>query len=254
MIAGHKFGTEKVGEVLEWCKEVGVTEVTIYMFSMQNFNRPKHEFDYLMDISEKLKVKSYFFFMAKGVTSFDNRYKSSSKDVKKLLDKLKTRKHYILIHPTYNAYNSYTQFKNEKVELAFNFNTDINFGREHYLRFEVPTTWQVWEDNNMEWDSTCGYADKEGFRCGICYEYSVFNILTRKKLQLKEKPLIVMEGSLINQQSMNPQNMQTTIKNLIVKVKKYNGNFVFLWHNSSFNTKEWRSYQHIYQKVLEKDV
>ncbi|MBD3355236.1 di-trans,poly-cis-decaprenylcistransferase, partial [Candidatus Woesearchaeota archaeon] len=41
---------KKVGKLLEWCKELDVKELTLYAFSMQNFNRPKREFNYLMKI------------------------------------------------------------------------------------------------------------------------------------------------------------------------------------------------------------
>ncbi len=204
-----------------------------------------------MNINEKIGVKSYFFFMGKGLTKFDNMYKSNDLFIKKLIMKIKRREHYIGIHPTYNAYNNKEQFKKEKKELESNLDTAITFGREHYLRFEVPNTWQIWEENGMSWDSTCSYADKEGFRCGVCYEYSVFNILTREKLKLKEKPLIVMEGSFATYQAnIKPNDMEYKIKLLIKEVKKYDGEFVFLWYNSSFNTNMWKQYQNIYEKVL----
>jgi len=214
-------------------------------------NDPYDTFDYLMDASDKIGTKSYFFFMSKGLTKFDNNYNTNSEKVQKLHSKIKNRGHFIGIHPTYNAYNNYGQLKNEKEELENFFNTQILFGREHYLRFEIPTTWQVWEDNNMRWDSTCGYADKEGFRCGVCYEYNVFNILTRKKLRLKEKPLIAMEVSIVKQENMMPENMKNIIEKLILKVKKYNGEFVLLWHNSNFKFTEYRNYEHIYQEILD---
>jgi len=126
----------------------------------------------------------------------------------------------------------------------------VNEGRQHFLRFEVPTTWQIWEDNNMEWDSTLTYPEKEGFRCGTCYEYSVFNILSRKKLKLKEIPLEVMEGSLVNYQNLSPEKAEKKIIKLIEKVKKYNGSFVLLWHNSSFNNDLWTGYQRVYEKIV----
>jgi tritrans,polycis-undecaprenyl-diphosphate synthase [geranylgeranyl-diphosphate specific] len=47
---GHDFGYEKIKELLEWCKDLGISELTFYAFSMQNFNRPKAEFDYLMNL------------------------------------------------------------------------------------------------------------------------------------------------------------------------------------------------------------
>ncbi len=47
---GHEWGAKKVEKLFEWCKDVGVKELTLYAFSMQNFNRPKKEFDYLMNV------------------------------------------------------------------------------------------------------------------------------------------------------------------------------------------------------------
>lgn len=212
---------------------------------------PFDTFDYLMDISEKIGVKSYFFFMGGGISKFDENYDIQSNFIQNLANKIKKRGHFIGIHPSYNAYNDPDRFKKEKERLEQKLNTNISFGREHYLRFQVPTTWQIWEDNSMDWDSTLSFADKEGFRCGVCYEYSVFNILTRKKLKLKEKPLIVMEGSFVTYQpDITPKEMENKIKTLISKVKKYNGNFVFLWHNSSFNTPLWKKYQKVYEEVL----
>lgn len=50
---GHEWGAKKFQEFLQWCFDIGVEEVTAYAFSIQNFNRPKKEFDYIMDIFAK---------------------------------------------------------------------------------------------------------------------------------------------------------------------------------------------------------
>ncbi len=50
---GHEFGYKKLKKLFKWCRELDIKELTLYCFSMQNFNRPKKEFDYLMDIFEK---------------------------------------------------------------------------------------------------------------------------------------------------------------------------------------------------------
>lgn len=47
---GHEWGRDKIEKLLEWCKEIGIAELTLYAFSIQNFNRPKHEFNYLMKL------------------------------------------------------------------------------------------------------------------------------------------------------------------------------------------------------------
>lgn len=222
-----------------------------FIFKQSTLSDPFDTFDWLMDKSESLNIKSRFYFMSGGTTSYDNAYKINGKKSLNLMKKIKNRGHYIGIHPSYNAYNNGIQFEKELKKLQDTIGLNIKEGREHYLRFEVPTTWQIWDDNSMDMDSTCGYADKEGFRCGVCYEFSVFNILTRKKLRLKERPLIVMEGTLLEyQEGMTSIKMEDIILNLVQKVKKYNGDFVFLWHNSSFNTENWKNHQQVYENVL----
>ena len=50
----------------------------------------------------------------------------------------------------------------------------------------------------MEWESSMGYSDLPGFRCGTCYAYPVYDCIERKKLKLREKPLIVMDATLVH--------------------------------------------------------
>lgn len=50
---GHEVGEQKFEEMLEWCKEYDVKELTLYTFSMQNFKRTKVEIDLLMRLLKK---------------------------------------------------------------------------------------------------------------------------------------------------------------------------------------------------------
>ncbi len=47
---GHEFGKEKVKKLLNWCTELGIREVTLYAWSVENFNRPKKEFEYILKL------------------------------------------------------------------------------------------------------------------------------------------------------------------------------------------------------------
>jgi tritrans,polycis-undecaprenyl-diphosphate synthase [geranylgeranyl-diphosphate specific] len=56
---GHQFGRDKIKEVLEWCFELGIKNLTIYAFSTENFNRSGKEVKTLMDLcKEELKKAS----------------------------------------------------------------------------------------------------------------------------------------------------------------------------------------------------
>ncbi len=53
---GHREGAETTENVLEWCDELGVRELTLYAFSTENFNRPENEREHLYDLIESKLV------------------------------------------------------------------------------------------------------------------------------------------------------------------------------------------------------
>ncbi|RQG96025.1 polyprenyl diphosphate synthase [Natrarchaeobius chitinivorans] len=50
--AGHRRGAQTTEDVLEWCEELGVRELTVYAFSTENFERPRGERESLFDLIE----------------------------------------------------------------------------------------------------------------------------------------------------------------------------------------------------------
>ena len=53
LLEGHARGAEKLDEVLNWCEEAGVRVITVWIFSMDNFQRDPTEVNGLMDLFEK---------------------------------------------------------------------------------------------------------------------------------------------------------------------------------------------------------
>ena len=54
---GHVQGFDKLLETLEWCLELGITELTVYAFSIENFKRSKEEVDGLMELAKQKVTK-----------------------------------------------------------------------------------------------------------------------------------------------------------------------------------------------------
>ena len=53
LIEGHARGADRLDEVLNWCEEVGVAIVTVWIFSVDNFNRDPEEVNGLMELFER---------------------------------------------------------------------------------------------------------------------------------------------------------------------------------------------------------
>ncbi|NHN59656.1 MULTISPECIES: polyprenyl diphosphate synthase [Halorussus] len=50
---GHRAGAQTTEQVLNWCQDMGVEELTLYTFSTENFDRPDHENQALFDLLEE---------------------------------------------------------------------------------------------------------------------------------------------------------------------------------------------------------
>jgi ditrans,polycis-polyprenyl diphosphate synthase len=67
---GHRMGYTKLRRVLLWCFEIGVREVSVFAFSVDNFSRSADEIQYMMDLAvEKLGAlaKADSFVMQQGI-------------------------------------------------------------------------------------------------------------------------------------------------------------------------------------------
>ena len=49
-IAGHRKGAQVVKEIVRECSDLGVKFLTLYTFSTENWKRPRHEVDFLMQL------------------------------------------------------------------------------------------------------------------------------------------------------------------------------------------------------------
>lgn len=214
----------------------------------------KYTFDHIMDISELYNVKSTFFFMTPtGLPEYDGLYHIDHPDIVNLIKHIIARGHNIGVHPSYASYNNPEIIKDNVNRLREVINqSGIKCrigGRQHYLRWEAATTWQAYEDAGLVYDTTLSFADHIGFRCGICYDYKCFNLKTRKKMLLREFPLIIMEGTAFDYMGLSEEQVIERSLNLKKLCKKYNGNFIILWHNDKFiEDKMVRAYGEILQK------
>lgn len=51
---GHKYGFDNLKKQIEFVRELGIKNLSIYCFSAENWNRPKQEVDYLMELFDKM--------------------------------------------------------------------------------------------------------------------------------------------------------------------------------------------------------
>ncbi|WP_420819557.1 polysaccharide deacetylase family protein [Paenibacillus pinistramenti] len=201
---------------------------------------PFNRFDWLMSLSEAAGVQSSFYFITEDTApGLDGSYTMDDPAIRALLREIHLRGHRIGLHPGYQTYlhpeRIFRQFALlRRAADAAGIRQDVWGGRQHYLRWRAPDTWQHWEDAGLDYDSTLSFADQAGFRCGVCCEYPVFNLRTRRQLHLRERPLVVMDQSIIHPDYMALKGDAAfgAIRHYYDQCAAYGGDFTLLWHNS----------------------
>jgi len=203
-----------------------------------------------MDLSEERGLQSAFYFMA-GRTDqrFDGSYELDDPVISALIRRIHERGHEIGLHPSYGTFREPSLIRAERDTLVracdrLGVSQERWGGRQHFLRWENPVTWRAWEQADLTYDSSLGYSRHPGFRCGTCYEYPVFDLLAHRRLSLRERPLVVMDMSVIDTDGVPHRSAIGIVNCLRERCRMFGGQFTLLWHNSRLaSSRERRLYR-----------
>jgi peptidoglycan/xylan/chitin deacetylase (PgdA/CDA1 family) len=172
----------------------------------------------------------------------------------RLLDLMRTvhaRGHEIGIHPGYNTYHHPNAMSRSVARLRaamsqLGISQPILGGRQHYLRWRVHVTPQLWEENALDYDSSLGYAGRPGFRCGTCREFAMFDLVGRHAMHLRQRPLLSMEPMRYRSAPWSSGAVEA-VTHYRQLCRRYGGDFTLLWHNSNLDHPRERG---VYRDIL----
>jgi uncharacterized protein DUF7033 len=214
---------------------------------------PFDTFDWLMDLSESVGVRSRFNLLGGGTSPRydEGRYRLADARVRAIVRHILDRHHLLGFHPSYSAHLNPAQWASERRAIEAAFGVTLSEGRHHYLRFRVPETWRMWDEGGMAVDSTAGYADVEGFRCGTGDLFPTFDVRRRRALRLKERPLVIMEGTLAGYRKLSARGSQEVVRRYIEVAARYRMPLTILFHNNSFDEVRWPGWRQAYQTIFD---
>ncbi len=205
---------------------------------------PLNTFEWIMDQSEYNGLSSAFYFICGHSDPRDADYQAEDPRIRSLMRRIHARGHEIGLHPSYGSYKKPEMMRYEADRLRTICDSEHITqkewgGRMHYLRWSNPETLRAWGRTGLDYDSTLGYADCPGFRCGTCYEYPAFDSVAGEILKYRIRPLVMMEATLLDSTYLgigaNNESLKI-IQRLKEACRKVNGMFTLLWHNSSLIT------------------
>lgn len=205
---------------------------------------PCWNFKEIMDLEEEYGAKSTFFIMGleKGDQDFNYRADDISHELRGIVD----RGWEVGLHGGHEAYRDLEALKKQKANLERALGEKVVGYRNHYLRFEVPETWELLESAGFKYDATFGYPDCVGFRNGMCHPFKPYDLRAGRVINILEIPLVVMDGTLDQYMRLDIDKSWEVVRRLIDTVERYNGIFTLLWHNTYMKGDQLK----LYKKIL----
>jgi peptidoglycan/xylan/chitin deacetylase (PgdA/CDA1 family) len=216
---------------------------------------PNNTFEFMMATGERRGLKTTFFLKA-GVSEplVDEAYSLEAPPVAPVLREIHARGHELGLHPSYHTYRDSRRLNSEfatllKAAERLGIRQAAWGGRQHYLRFAAPETWRGYVSAGLSYDATLAHADQPGFRCGTCYDFPVYDLEQCCPLPLRERPLTVMELTLLDGEYLGlaAEQAYDRITRLAAICRRFNGRFSLLWHNNALLT---RARQQLYEAVV----
>jgi hypothetical protein len=219
---------------------------------------PHNTFDLLMDASERNGLRSGFYFLANRRVSARSGayYVLEHPWIRSLIGRIHRRGHEIGYHAGFDTYLDPARTAEEFAQLravaeSQGVRQDEWGGRQHFLRWASPVTWNNWERAGLSYDCTLAYPEAVGFRTGTCHPYRVFDLNERRPLELLERPFQVMDVTLFVYMSLSPQAAYAAVMDIAGQCRRYQGSLGLLWHNNELlrTVREQRWYESLLKAV-----
>lgn len=244
--AGHKMRTGRIGE--------GTAQV----WHRLGYDRwikwqddPYETVTWLIETSEKLGLQNTFYFIPfRTDATRDPAMPLTHPHVEDQWKRIAGAGHDLGVHPGYGSYDradllvrSAEKIRTQLARLGIE-QEEIG-GRQHFLRWRTPITARGYESAGLSHDSSMGFADHAGFRCGVCYEFPWYDVVERRPMKLRERPLVLMEVTMLRNEYMGlglGAEGFDYAKSLKDECRRYQGDFSLLWHNNELETEEARDF------------
>ena len=219
-------------------------------FNVLKKDNPYWNFDFLRSLERSNNFRSTFFFLDKGVLHSDAYYSFDEKRMTELFLYLQSEGCEIGLHGTVQSIDNAAKLKSSFDKLTEASKVSVVGIRQHRLLWNHPGTAIIQKSIGLQYDTTLGFAAHEGFRNSYCGPFKLYDFTNDKMLDYWEFPLNVMDVTLFAYQNYSPAVALEKCIQIMGEVRKFNGLFTLLWHNSFFDEDTYPGVTDFYKNVL----
>lgn len=210
-----------------------IIKVGLHIVNIFDKRDPYWNFEFLSEKEKELGITSTYFFLPRDQKHVDSYYNLTDKKIRNLITFLKSEGNEIGLHGTVASSELLSSLKlilKDFISVTKLSKVGI---RQHKLMWHHPLTAINHSAVGIEYDTTMGFADHEGFRNSYCHPFKLFDFENNTMLSTWEIPLDVMDTTLLHYRQLSNEALLESVSEIVKEIKKFNGVFTMLWHNSS---------------------
>jgi hypothetical protein len=246
----HKGFFRTAGALVKDLLAVNFSRMAYRIRTLAGQTDPYDVYNLLEHFLDKQGLERKYFFLLSDFGRFDKNVPHKSNALRKLIMKL-AEKSDIGIHPGYFSKDNPIQLGEEISRLKEILKKPITISRQHYLRMNLPETYENLIEAGIRDDYTMGWAETIGFRAGTSRPFPFFNLLKNEERPLTIHPFAVMDATLNFYLKLTPDEALNRLNVIKETLKPIGGRMLLLWHNESLSEHgEWVGYHRVFQEFV----
>ena len=161
----------------------------------------------------------------------DITYLPESPAARSIIRAIRDGGHEVGLHGSFETYDHGDRFGAQRQRLERITETPARGVRQHYLRMRPGTTQREMAVAGFRYDSTYGFADRNGFRLGLADVVETFDVQSGQRLDIDEVPFVWMDRALSKYRGVeSPDAWIDDALSLAAVCRQTEGLWAGIWH------------------------
>ena len=212
---------------------------------------PFDSFDFQFELQKTFKINPIYFVLCGEYDTNDKNISIRKPAFQSLIKRLGDYAD-VGIHPSFSSYLDIDKMRQEIESLSTVLHRPLTKSRQHFLRMNLPRSYQKLIELDISDDYTMGFASQAGFRAGIADTFRFYDLENDMVTNLRVHPFALMDGTMRDYLNLDVESSLALTKRLVDEVKAVGGTFIYLTHNETLGgEKRWQGWPEMYRELLE---
>ena len=212
---------------------------------------PFDSFDFQFELQKEFNLKPIYFILCGDYDTNDKNISIRKVAFQSLIKRLGDYAD-VGIHPSFSSYLDTAKLQKEIDSLSEVLHRPLTKSRQHFLRMNLPRSYQKLIELDISDDYTMGFASQGGFRAGIADTFRFYDLENDMVTNLRVHPFALMDGTMRDYLNLDVEASYTLATQLVDEVKAVGGTFIYLTHNETLGGEQrWVGWPEMYRQFLE---